>query len=337
MNSDSLSDEELDQLRSIWEKPLENVPQAPQEASAKIAESISIDVKKASNISIPEKREDQLESLSAISEAFIRIVENSNNLEGCKQSVQNFEEIVNDQQTIKRLGDKVRTVLNFIVTRSNQLIKDVEEGKEGAFEAFELFIKGRMRDDQSVEEQSRIGDIQIGLDGVIKQKTKVEDKMSGEMRMPPDPTPLEIKTLEALLNGLRIPYSPIDVIKIFKEEDQQETFELAFRNEEEELDKEMMSGLLRSKAILRKCKEEGADPEVEKDVEEEVGYWKNMTELDFFPGERRKKLKEYYRFKNMLRNFDMVKNGEVPYDEMLELYRKLKPKSKRKNDDEANA
>ncbi len=297
MNTDYPSEEELEKLRRIWERPLET-PQAPQGASAEIAESVAADVDQTMHLKIPEKKEDQIKALDLLTEAFKAVTDNMD-----KPSIRHLQEILNDPKIVKGLGDKVRVVVNFVAMRLSDLM---EKGTSEALNAFR---------------ENVLSNVQMGLETARNMKEDI--------------TPMEIRILETLFNALKVPYSPIDVIRIFSEKDQQKTYELAFKTEEEDLDRELVRALLHARAVLRKCKEEKVDKETIKTAEEEVAYLQSLAHIEPFPQERKKRLDEFYRFKTQLRNWELVMKGEISYEEMLKLYEKLKPK-KEKND-EANA
>jgi hypothetical protein len=293
MSTDSFSKKDLEELRRLWDVDPERFM---EEASTEISEVVSRDVEEIVHPVVPERKEDQVKALDSLIEGLGYIIKDSENSSGnvFKESVHNFQNTLNDPKIIKGLGDKVRVVMNFIADKLLDLM--------GTQESLNSFL------------EDVVGSAQMGLETA--------------RGMQKDITPMEIKVLETLFNALKVPYSPIDVVQTFLEKDQQKTYKLAFQTDEKDLDKETIRGLLRSQSILRKCKEDNVDEEIIKTAEEEVSYWQSLTYSEPFPAEREKKLDEFYRFKTQLRNWELVMKGEITYEEMVELYRKLKPKSK---------
>lgn len=303
MNNDSFSEKDLEQLRKIWEADLESLP---NDASyPEISDSVKSDAVNTIDLSLPEKKEDQLVSLGVLNEAFEVFLRDSGEPQSkaYRNSEKHLRSVINEPKNIKALGDKVRVVINYIIEEFSKYIAGIENKEDGAQEGLSSFRKNVLMSVQMGLETARI--------------------------MTNDETPMETKVLETLFNALKIPYSPIDVIKTFKEDDQQKTYKLAFKSEEEDLDKEVIRKVICAQAVLRKCKDEEADSETLKTAEEEFNYWQNLAQAGPFPAQRQKKLDEYYRFKIQLRNWDMMMSEGIPYEKMLELYTKLKPKSKK--------
>lgn len=286
----------------------------PWQTSAEIAKGVGEEVDQTLNIKIPEEKKAQILALGALDEAFKRVIEDFKkpSVNVAKDSLRYLDEASNDPEVIRALGDKVRVVIGFIISKLYELISAVENKKEGAEKALENFRK-------DVVEST-----QMGL-ATVKSTINM------------DITPIDIKVLEALFNALKVPYSPIDVIRIFDEHDQQKTYELAFKTEEKDIDREVMRGLLRARAVVRKCKEENMPSEVSQVAEEQLAYWQSLNYSDPFPEARARAVDAYFRYKNQLRNWELLMKGEITYDEMFSLYKKLKPKSKKERNDEADA